>query len=136
MFLLNFGVCFFHLRDSRSFHSSVESERFNRISASCRDLEPQFNISYLLECCHKLEEAAEYHSDVLIVQLVRLQEIRYRMCRSFPYNESYASRNPDTPTDMFVRAWQKEIESFWASVPAESQQNSKTTLCSHENPAS
>ncbi|KAF6218798.1 hypothetical protein HO133_005341 [Letharia lupina] len=94
-------------------------------SSSCRGLEPQFNTSYILECCHKLEEAGEYQSDVVLAQLVRLQEIWYRMSRSFPYDESLASRRPDAPVEMFVRAWQKELETFWASLPVESQQNSK-----------
>lgn len=106
----------------------MESELFSRLSASCRNLEPQFNTSYILECCHKLEEAGEYQSDALLVQLVHLQEIRYRMGRSFPYDDSHGSRRPDAPVEMFVRAWQKELETFWASVPSELQQNSKFTL--------
>lgn len=105
--------------------SSIELEFLNRISASCRGLEPQFNTLYILECCHELEEAGEYQSDVVLAQLVRLQEIWYRMSRSFPYDESLASRRPDAPIEMFVRAWQKELETFWASLPVESQQNSK-----------
>ncbi|CAD6590339.1 MAG: hypothetical protein ASARMPRED_004732 [Alectoria sarmentosa] len=41
----------------------------------------------------------------------------------FPYDESYASRKPDAPIEMFVRAWQKELEIFWSSLPAEYRQN-------------
>lgn len=93
------------------------------LSASCRNLEPQFNTSYILECCHKLGEAGEYQSDATLLQLVRLQEIRYRMGRSFPYDDSHAFRRPDVPIEMFVRAWQMELETFWTSLPSESQQN-------------
>lgn len=107
----------------------MEPKLFNRISASCRGMEPQFNTSYILECCHKLGEAREYQSDALLVQLVRLQEIRYRMGRSFPYDETHAFRRLDAPIDVFARAWQKELETFWASLPAESQQNCEPTLC-------
>ena len=101
----------------------VDLRTFNRISTSCRALELQFNPQHVLECCQKLEEAGEYQSDALLVQLVRLQEIRYRMSRSFPYDDSHASRKPDAPVEMFVRAWQNELETFWASLPTESQQN-------------
>lgn len=93
------------------------------ISGSFRSLEPQFNTPYILECCQKLEQAGEYQSDALLVQLVRLQEIRYRMGRSFPYDESVVPRRPDVPVDMFISAWQKELETFWVSLPAASQQN-------------
>ena len=106
----------------------VELRTFNRISTSCRALELQFNPHHVLECCQKLEEAREYQSDVLLVQLVRLQEIRYRMSRSFPYDDSHASRKPDAPVDMFVRAWQSELETFWTSLPIESQQNCNSTV--------
>lgn len=108
--------------------SSTGSERFDRVSASCRSLEPQFNTSYILECCQKVEEAGEYESDSVLVQLVRLQEIRYRMGRSFPFDQSHAARLPDAPLEMFVRAWQNELKTFWASISAESQHNSKPTL--------
>ena len=100
----------------------------DRISTSCRALELQFNPHHILECCQKLEEAREYQSDALLVQLVRLQEIRYRMSRSFPYDDSHASRKPDAPVDMFVRAWQNELETFWASLPAEAQQNCNSAI--------
>ena len=106
----------------------VELRTFNRISTSCRALELQFNPHHVLECCQKLEEAREYQSDTLLVQLVRLQEIRYRMCRSFPYDDSHASRKSDAPVDMFVRAWQNELETFWASLPTESQQNCESAV--------
>lgn len=108
--------------------SSTGSELFDRTSASCRGLEPQFNTSYILECCHKLEEAGEYQSDALLVQLVRLQDIQYRMGRTFPYDESLVHRNTDAPIDMFVRAWQKELEAFWASLPSDAQQNRELAL--------
>ena len=106
----------------------VELRTFNRISTSCRALELQFNSHHVLECCQKLEEAREYQSDTLLVQLVRLQEIRYRMSRSFPYDDSHASRKSDAPVDMFVRSWQNELETFWASLPAESQQNCESAV--------
>lgn len=106
----------------------MKPKLFNRISASCRNLEPQFNTAYILECCDKLEEAAEYQSDAILVQLVRLQEIRYRMGRSFPYDESHPSQGLDVPIDMFVRAWKKELETFWACLSAELQQNSRLTV--------
>ena len=93
------------------------------LSASCRGLELQFNTPYILECCQKLEEAEEYQSDDVLVQLTRLQEIRYRMGRSFPYDDSHASAKSDAPIEMIVRAWQVELESFWASLPIESQHN-------------
>lgn len=108
--------------------SFTGSEFFDRISGSFRSLEPQFNTFYILECCQKLEQAGEYQSDALLVQLVRLQEIRYRMGRSFPYDESVVPRRPDVPVDMFISAWQKELETFWVSLPAASQQNCKPTL--------
>lgn len=110
------------------FFSFMEPKLFHRISASCRGLEPQFNTTYILECCNKLGEAGEYQSDAVLVQLVRLQDIRYRMGRSFPYDESHGSRRPEAPVDMFVRVWQKELETFWASVPADIQQHSRSTL--------
>lgn len=106
----------------------MELKLLDRISASFRGLEPQFNTSYILECCHKLEEAGEYQSDGVLVQLVRLQEIRYRMGRSFPYDESPACRRPDTPVGMFVRAWQRELETLWASLPTKYHQHCKSTL--------
>ena len=108
-------------------YEGVELKTLNRISTSCRALELQFNPHHVLECCQKLEEARECQSDTLLVQLVRLQEIRYRMSRSFPYDDSHASRKPDAPVDMFVRAWQNELETFWASLPTESQQNCNST---------
>ena len=97
------------------------------MSASCRGLDPQFNTSYILDCCHKLEEAREYQSDALLVQLVRLQEIRYRMGRTFPFDESLVHRKSDVPIDMFIRAWQRELETFWGSLSAENQRNRKPT---------
>lgn len=115
---------------SQRFLFLTEPKTFNSISASCRNLEPQFNTAYILDCCRKLEEAAEYQSDAILVQLVRLQDIRYRMGRSFPYDESHASRRSGVPVEMFVRAWQKELEAFWAPLLAETQQNSKLT-CTH-----
>ena len=105
----------------------MEPELWNRMSASFRGLEPQFNTSYMLEVCHKLEEAEEYQSDAVLVRLVRLQEIRYRMGRSFPYDESDASRKPDAPMEMFVRAWRKELEACWATVSTKHQQNREPT---------
>ena len=119
-----------HLRKLLSnSHYGVELRTLNRISTSCRALELQFNPLHVLECCQKLEEAREYQSDALLVQLVRLQEIRYRMSRSFPYDDSHASRKLDAPVDMFVRAWQNELETFWASLPVESQQNCNSAVC-------
>ena len=106
----------------------METELWHRMSASFRGLEPQFNTSYILEFCHKLEEAVEYESDVVLVHLVRLQEIRYRMGRSFPYDESNACRKPDAPVEMFVRAWRKELETSLATVPTKHQQNREPTI--------
>ena len=93
------------------------------VSASCRGLELQFNMLYILECCQKLEEAGEYQSDSLLVQLTRLQAIRYRMGRSFPYDDPNASRKSDAPIELLVRTWQMELEAFWVSLPAKSQTN-------------
>lgn len=107
----------------------VETDFFNRISASCQVLELQFNTHYILECCQKLEVAGEYRSDTLLVQLVRLQEIRYRMSRSFPYDDSHVSRRPDVPVEMFVRVWQMELQTFWTSLPVESRQHCMSILC-------
>ena len=106
----------------------MEPEIWNRMSASFLGLEPQFNTSYILEFCHKMEEAEEYQSDAVLVHLVRLQEIRYRMGRSFPYDESNACRKPDAPVEMFVRAWRKELETCWATVPTKHQQNREPTM--------
>lgn len=107
----------------------MELKFFDRISASIQALELQFNTQYILECCKKLEEAGEYRSDTILVQLVRLQEIRYRMSRSFPYDDSHVSRRPDVPVEMFVRVWQKELETFWTSLPVDSQQHCMFILC-------
>lgn len=109
----------------------VEPKCSDRISASCQVLELQFNTHYILECCQKLEEAGEYQSDTLLVQLVRLQEIRYRMSRSFPYDDSHVSRRPGVPVELFVRVWQKELETFWTSLPVDSQQHCMSILCGH-----
>ena len=106
----------------------METELWHRMSASFRGLEPQFNTSYILESCHKLEESEEYKSDVVLVHLVRLQEIRYRMGRGFPYDESNACRKPEAPVEMFVRSWQKELETCWATVPTKNQQNREPTI--------
>ena len=106
----------------------MELRRINRISTSCRALELQFNPHHVLECCQKLEEAREYQSDALLVQLVRLQEIRYRMSRSFPYDDSRAYRTVDAPVGTFMRAWQNELEIFWASLPIESQHNCNSAV--------
>ena len=105
--------------------SFIGPECFCRISASFRNMETQFNTSYILECCHKLGEAREYQSDILLQQLVGLQEIRYRMGRGFPYEECHGCRGPDAPVDMFVRVWKKELETFWDSLPVESLHNSE-----------
>ena len=123
LFLFDICVSFFHSTIFTKVFPYVELELFNRISASCRALELQFNTKYILECCLKLEEAREYQSDALLVQLVRLQEIGYRMGRSFPYDNSHTSRRPDAPVEMFVRAWQRELETFWATLPTELLQN-------------
>ncbi len=127
MFLFSICVSFSHCL-TPCINLYMVPKFYNRISTSCRRLELQFNTAHILECCQKLEEAGEYESDILLVQLVRLQEIRYRMSRSFPYDGSDASRRPDVPVEMFMRAWQKELETLWGSLPAGSQRNCKSTL--------
>ena len=110
----------------------VKTDTSNRISGSCRGLELQFNTTYILECCHKLEQAGEFESDVILVRLVRLQEIRYRMGHSFPYDGSHAVSSPDAPTEMFVRMWRRELETFWSTLPIEHRENCELTPHKHE----
>ena len=130
--VFSWNLCkFFPICDSVIVFEDEEIKVFNRISTSCRALELQFNSVYILECCQKLEEAGEYRSDTLLVQLVRLQEIRYRMSRSFPYDVSLASQRSSAPVEMLVRAWQKELEEFWASLPFESHQNCIPSYTNH-----
>ena len=110
----------------------VNTETSNRISASCRGLGLQFNTIYILECCHKLEQAAEFESDVILVQLVRLQEIRFRMGHSFPYDGSHATSSQDAPIEMFVKMWKRELETFWSTLPVKHRQNCELTPYKHE----
>ena len=126
--------CFYvtSLYVSLTLQLQVKTDTSNRISASCRGLELQFNTAYILECCHKLEQAGELESDLLLVQLVRLQEIRYRMGRSFPYDESHATPSLDAPIEMFVRAWKRELETFWSSLSIQHRQNRASIPYKHE----
>ena len=66
----------------------------------------------------------ENQSDLLLVQLIRLQSIREKVFQA-PWHSGYAEETPSArPVAAFyLRALQSEVQDFKDKIPAELQQN-------------
>lgn len=73
--------------------------------------------------CTILEEAQEHQSDLLLVSLVRLQNIIEPVNRLFL--DKMRVDESSVPVWMVVKLVQTELESLWTSLPPSIQQDCK-----------
>lgn len=87
--------------------------------------------SYLDECVTVLAETGEHPSDILLIQLVKLQLISEKVGQA-PWNDGYGDATGSTaaaPT-FYLKALQAQLQDLKVKIPHEIQRNSKKHLTS------
>lgn len=98
---------------------------YSMISTSFSRLDSLRYSTQMEECCRALEKAAERPSDETLCQLVRLQKMIEDIGNGSP-DETMESGSLDIcPLSIYIKAWNTELEGFWKSMPAQSQDTRK-----------
>jgi hypothetical protein len=69
------------------------------------------------ECCNVIIEAAEYPSDVYLVQLVRLHRLADKIRRSLSCDDVGVSMTMAAPLGALVKALESEVIQVKSSLP-------------------
>lgn len=118
-------VCQFNVRLS---FSLVNPIRLTSNSVSCyfQKLEPLPWTPYNDECLRILAESREHSGDLLLVQFVRLQLIVEKAAQAPRHDGlSDASSFISTPSQLYLKALQIELQNFKQALPLELSDNSK-----------
>lgn len=83
------------------------------------------NATYLECCCRQIEEAAEYPSDELLVQLFKIQQLAQTISLTLGA-ESTSFQSLQLPLTMVVQSFQQQIDIFKSSLPEHLKDNGKT----------
>ncbi|KIW70231.1 hypothetical protein, variant [Phialophora macrospora] len=93
------------------------------ISMTARDFEPIRYTKYAEECCQLISAAAEYPTDVYLVQVVKLLHMGDKINRTFGQQEWDPSSNVSAPIGASVKSLEPELLKLKPSVPLDSLQN-------------
>ncbi|WYZ40386.1 hypothetical protein EsH8_IV_000727 [Colletotrichum jinshuiense] len=80
------------------------------------------NATYLECCCRQIEEAAEYPSDELLVQLFKIQQLAQTISLTLGA-ESTSFQSLQLPLTMVVQSFQQQIDIFKSSLPEHLKDN-------------
>ncbi|KAF2458685.1 hypothetical protein BDY21DRAFT_341047 [Lineolata rhizophorae] len=89
----------------------------SKVSSSFKKLEAMKWTPYLDDCCRVIEASREYESDVILVTLIRLQEIVSRLMLSLPYDDPDFPQKGSVPLAVVTKSFQTELNMFKESVP-------------------
>lgn len=84
---------------------------------SARDLDPIKYTKYADESCRILAEAAEYPTDILVVQLSKLHCISEKISRTLAIDAWDTSTKVSAPIAFCVNALESELQQFKSAVP-------------------
>lgn len=70
---------------------------------------------YLDDCCRIMERQMEYPSDLLVVYVIRIQQLSQSISMTLDFRER--TLQTDLPLMILVKSFQQQIEQFRASVP-------------------
>jgi hypothetical protein len=104
---------------------------FAKLSYSFKRLDPIRYTQHLEDCCQALLAEAEYPSDIVLVQHVRLQRVLERYLPN-----AVGQPELSVPVRSFVRCFEEDIQKFKQSVPRdllESCMQRKSLLICIEN---
>jgi len=76
---------------------------------------------HIEDCLQAVAAAAEYETDICLVQMVKLQKIVEEVRVSGLYNDSSLKG----PVGMYVRSFQTVLQEYKSALPANLQQNSQ-----------
>ncbi|RFU26585.1 hypothetical protein B7463_g9755, partial [Scytalidium lignicola] len=79
--------------------------------------------SYVQHCLKFLEEKNEYLSDGVAAYLIKIQEVSQKIIQIFPTDEPRSMGGTKTPTGMYVKALEFELENLKNSLPHDLCQN-------------
>ncbi|KAK6210260.1 trna processing endoribonuclease [Colletotrichum tabaci] len=74
------------------------------------------NATHLESCCRQIEEVAEYPSDVLLVQLFKIQHLAQTISLTLGA-ESTSFQSLQLPLTMVVQSFQQQLDIFKTSIP-------------------
>jgi hypothetical protein len=77
--------------------------------------------SHIEDCLQAVAAAAEYETDIYLIQMVKLQKIVEEIRVSGLYNDSSLKG----PVGMYVRSFQTALQEYKSALPANLQQNSQ-----------
>ena len=97
----------------------------NSISLTARDYEPIRYTKYAEECCQLLLEAAEYPTDVHLIQLVKLLYMGDKINRTLNPQDFDPSSNISMPVGAAVKSLEAEVHQLKPLVSPDSLQNGK-----------
>lgn len=78
---------------------------------------------YIEKCCQTLESTQECQNDLLLVYLVRVQNIVSEINQTFPYDEIETFKALGTPVALCIKALRMKLSGLRSSVPGELEHN-------------
>ena len=85
--------------------------------------------SYLDACCNVLESTRRAPSDLLLVQLVRVQQIAQAIAQTFTTDPSQQQQaTPMPPLMAVVQSFESRLDSLRQALPPELSENGKASL--------
>lgn len=79
--------------------------------------------SFIDECVQAISVATEYDTDIILVQMVRLQKLVEEIRASGLQNNSSLKG----PVEMYVKVFQTRLQEYKSALPPNLQQNSEYT---------
>lgn len=86
---------------------------------------------YAEYCTEVIEQNAEYPSDQMLIQLVRLQNITEEISQALPHDNfesPHWTQMSSAPIALCIKTLEKKLNMFRARIPAHLQQNRKPML--------
>lgn len=86
---------------------------------------PKYN-RYIAQCVQELQSAKEFESDLVLVQLMKIQRLTDRIHQLLDSDngEEEVSSIPRAPTMAYVSAFQADLDRFQAQIPRQLRSNS------------
>ncbi|MCJ1433461.1 hypothetical protein MMC27_002823 [Xylographa pallens] len=111
-----FAGCFYLTSTSGSFPKRSGALPFN---------------SYLEKCCIELSRAGEYHTDIYLVQMVRLQHFVERIGQSLTSDEIHPSWNLKAPVAFSIKSIESDLHKWKSSLPFDLEQHTQLLILYH-----
>lgn len=92
---------------------------------TARDFEPIRYSRYTEECCQLISEAAEYPTDLYLVQVVKLISMSEKINRTVNAQDWDSSSSIIAPVGAMVKLLEAELQSFKPSESADTLHNGK-----------